>query len=922
VSDPSQSHERFEGNAFFASWARTVLRFRFPLLAATILITVAAVYQARTKLQLQTSLDSFTADNSDARRSLEAFRDTFGRDDVFLVVAEGDVFSLPYLEKLKALHGDAENLDVDLSKAVKVVKMKAIDKATDKATKSDAKAPGPSEPAPPSPSATESSATESSATESSATESSAAGESTGEADDSDPFGDMSDFGDAETDDAGEKAATGAGEAGESGSGGGDAAKAAGKGAGNSGKGAGVVDEWGGQGGSAVIDQVISLINVRKVTFENDTLKVGDLLDPFPTQADLPAVKKFALSEPSVLGQVLGPRAQHSLLVVRTVQMTEEESDVVFKALNKLIKKHEGPGFKLAIAGPPALTAWLKSSMQRDMKVLFGSAIFVMLFVLGAIFRHPLGVVGPILVIVMSVIWTVGMMATTGMPMTLITNIMPAFLMAVGLGDAIHLVSVYRDLRREGAPNNEAIERALASVGVPLLFTTLTTAMGLLSFNFATVTTLSQMGNAAAFGVFVALLHSVVFLPIVLSFNKLSLMGAKEVEGGDRLDRVLWRLTGMATRRAGGMTTGRSIRTAGLAAVLIAIGAYGMSTLAVSHNPLAWLPTNNPLRVVFDDVDREVGGTATVQLLIDTKTERGLKDLGFLKGLEALEAHIKTYRDPRMGDVIGKSVSVLDVVRETNKALHGGDQAHYRIPDTQRAASDVVFMFENSGPDDLRRLATADLKTTQMTVRVKWMDANAYPPLAKHVLAGVDKHLAKHANVRVTGSIYTLGDTVSGLIDNLLRSFGAAFLVITLFMVVLLRDIKLGLIAMVPNLMPIVFIMGLMGLVDVPIDMGNLMLASIAIGIAVDDTIHFLHQFKQARDAGAGTEAAIEHAVLHAGRAMVATSLVLSLGFSVFVTGSMLHLQRFGGLIALTALIALLVDVIFTPALLRLAYRDK
>ena len=432
-----------------------------------------------------------------------------------------------------------------------------------------------------------------------------------------------------------------------------------------------------------------------------------------------------------------------------------------------------------------------------------------------------------------------------------------------------------------------------------------------------------MGTAAAYGVGAALLHSLVFLPIVLSFNSKSLLGAREVKQGDRLDLALWRLTGVTTVRQGKLTAARTWRTLALAAVIIAISLWGMSQLRVSHNPLAWLPSDNPLRQVFNELDREVGGTASVQLLIDTKTERGIKDLDFLRGLEALDKHIATYRDPQMGEVIGKSMSVLDIVRETNKQLHGGDPEHYRLPDTQRAASDLLFMFENSGADELRRFATADLKTTQLTVRVKWVDANAYPPLADFVQKGVQTHLAKHADVRVTGSIYTLGSTVSGLIDNLLRSFGAAFVVITLFMIVMLRGLKLGLIAMVPNLVPILMIMGLMGMTGMPIDMGNLMLASVAIGVAVDDTIHFLHHFHEARVGGNSVNDAIEAAVQHAGRAMAATSMVLSLGFSVFLTGSMVHLQRFGGLIALTAIIALLVDVTFAPPLLRTIFgRDE
>lgn len=210
----------------------------------------------------------------------------------------------------------------------------------------------------------------------------------------------------------------------------------------------------------------------------------------------------------------------------------------------------------------------------------------------------------------------------------------------------------------------------------------------------------------------------------------------------------------------------------------------------------------------------------------------------------------------------------------------------------------------------------------MTVRVKWLDAHSYVPLEAHIRAGVKQYMTGVADVRITGSTFTLTSTVAGLIDDTLVSFGAALAVITLFMIVLLRDFRLGLVAMVPNLLPIAIILGFMGFAGIPIDMGNLMLASIGIGIAVDDTIHFLHHFRVGRALGLGTDAAIAAAVQHAGRAMVGTTLVLTLGFSVFLTGSLSHLRRFGGLIALTAVCALAVDLVLAPALLRALYGSE
>ncbi|MEZ4463401.1 MAG: hypothetical protein R3F43_02510 [bacterium] len=176
-------------------------------------------------------------------------------------------------------------------------------------------------------------------------------------------------------------------------------------------------------------------------------------------------------------------------------------------------------------------------------------------------------------------------------------------------------------------------------------------------------------------------------------------------------------------------------------------------------------------------------------------------------------------------------------------------------------------------------------------------------------------------MQATGSVYTLLTTIGSLIGDLLRSFGTAFLAITILMTpVLLRSLKLGLIAMVPNLLPIAFIMGIMGVAGIPIDMNTLLIASIAIGIAVDDTIHFLHHFRLYHDRSANVEDAIGFSMRHSGRAMVSTSLILLIGFSAYMGSQMVNIVRFGLLVGLTSAMALIVDLIVTPALLRFFYR--
>jgi hypothetical protein len=330
-----------------------------------------------------------------------------------------------------------------------------------------------------------------------------------------------------------------------------------------------------------------------------------------------------------------------------------------------------------------------------------------------------------------------------------------------------------------------------------------------------------------------------------------------------------------------------------------------------------------VRQAFDEMDAHVGGTANVALLIDTGRGDGVKDVELLRRLERLQAWIQAYDHPELEvDLVGNTISVLDVVKETNRALHDGDPKWYRLPDNDRALSELLFMFESAGPAQLRRFVTNDLRKMRMDIRVRWVDAPSYGPFTDYVERGTREIVGDRADVRTTGSAYSLFSIISSLISDLMRSFGLAFIAISLMMIVMLRSVRLGLLAMVPNLLPIVAIMGLMGITGVPIDLVNLLIASIAIGIAVDDTIHYLHHFKAHHDVNGDVEGAIAHSVKHSGRAIAATSVILCIGFLVYTTADMYNLQRFGALIAATVMLAMLINILFAPALLRTFYRDR
>jgi len=675
--------------------------------------------------------------------------------------------------------------------------------------------------------------------------------------------------------------------------------------------------WGDEEGGTMVEEVSSLINYRQTLSQEGAIRVKGLLDERPTADQLAAIEAEVLANPSMIGNIIGANATHTILAVRTQFMDEEDSGRVNTHFEEIAAEFHSPDFKTSVTGVPALNHHLNQTVMEDTQRLMGFSTAVMGLVLLYLFRRFLPVVAPLIVVGISSIWTLGAMALIGSPMTILTSIIPAFLICVGLADSIHILSVWRDELAKGIDLRPALVRAVASTGVPIAFTTMTTMAGLLSFRFASAPAVQEMGLAGAFGVAMAFGNSVVFLPIALSLSRGVAVSAKEEDRPpDLVDAFLVHCTELSAGP-------RKWRTVGVGAILALVAGIGITQLDVYHNPLIWLGDDHPFTVSTLEMDAEVGGMSAVHVVFDNDGEFGVKDRELLLAIEELSESVRTYRHPRTGkSIVTSTVSLVDVVKETNRALHEGDEAFYAIPDTQRGVSDALLLFENAGPDELGRLATGDLQRSHLTIRVEWMDAISYKPFADFIDVEVERIIAERADVVATGTVYTVLAVVESLIGDLLRSFGVALIAVTLMMIWLLRDLKLGLVSMVPNLLPIAMVMGLMGFTGITIDLSNLVIASIIIGIAVDDTVHYLHQFRVGYAVRQSAEEAIQHALDHAGRAIVSTSVVLTLGFGVFLASRMISIQRFGFLIGLACVLAVLVDLILTPALLRILYASR
>jgi len=348
-------------------------------------------------------------------------------------------------------------------------------------------------------------------------------------------------------------------------------------------------------------------------------------------------------------------------------------------------------------------------------------------------------------------------------------------------------------------------------------------------------------------------------------------------------------------------------------LLVAFLVAGITRLHFAHQPVAWFPADDPTRIAIETVDRVMRGSSNVEVVIDSGREDGLHEPEVLRRIEAAMAMAERLT---VGPIfVGKALSLVDIVKESHEALNGGVADARVIPDSRPVVSQELLLFENGGSDDLEKFTDSGFRVARLSLRLPDSDAVLYQRFLAELGAGLDGTLGG-LDYDVTGRTVLAARSMSALITSMGASYVIALLVITPLMILMIGDLRLGLISMVPNLLPVIFVLGVMGWLGLPLDASNIVIGSVIIGLAVDDTIHFLQRFQREFSEIADVESAVRRTMRVTGAALFFTSLVLSTGFlAMALRCTMRNAIEFGALTAGGIAFAFLADVIVTPALI-------
>ncbi|MFO7559381.1 MAG: MMPL family transporter [Desulfobacterales bacterium] len=694
-----------------------------------------------------------------------------------------------------------------------------------------------------------------------------------------------------------------------------------------------------------IEDITSLINVRNTRGEDDTLYVDSLLEQWPqTESDLNHLKERALKHPYYVDNVISRDGALTAIIIKTRAIiqpqevlseelddfeenaipdlmpdkeeeeknyfSEKENQEFIRAVESVIKRYDAPDFAIALTGGPPVSEIFDRATRKDFSVSFVLTTSVVILFLIILFQRVSGVILPFIPIYGALFATISLMAIFKSPLTLFTTILPAFLIAVGVADSIHILAVFYRNFEQGKSKEDAIAYAMGHSGLAIVMTTLTTAAGLLSFSYSELAALASLGIFAATGVMLALIFTLILIPPLIALFPMKRKRKKVRSRTDRMDRVLLFFADFSYKHPTKIIL--------ISSLIFAVTLAGLSELRLSHNVMGYFPDHMAIKHDNKLVDDKLKGTLVLIALVDTKQENGLYEPDILKRIETVTRRLLKLQGNEI--YVGKVFSIIDIIKETNLALHDNDPNFYALPEDRETIAQELLLFENSGSDDLEQIVDIRYSKSPITIKIPYVDIIYIEQMIEDIEQVFEDVFDDRVEITLTGLTSILSRVLPAAQRSMAKSYLIAFVVITIMMIVLIGSFKFGLFSMIPNLLPITMIMGIMGLIGVPLDMNSLMIGSVAIGLVVDDTMHFMYNFRKYYGLSGNVHEAIRETLLGTGRAILITSLVLSASFFSIMGSTLKSSINFGFYTGLVILAALLADFLLAPALMTLLLR--
>jgi predicted RND superfamily exporter protein len=648
-----------------------------------------------------------------------------------------------------------------------------------------------------------------------------------------------------------------------------------------------------------VQSVLSLSTAQTLRSVSGDLEVAPVLEAVPQDPEaLERLRAEVLGNPLFAGTLVARDASATALLVSLDRMSD--SELVSRGIDGQIMDAaaaEAGGLDVWIAGAAHQKAFTSSQLSGEVAWMLPTILGLVALVLAVSVRSVRGVLLPVAAIVCGLIWTLGTLALLGQELNLVTATIPALILTVGFTYALHIVvEYYAEISADHSlDRRESVRRTLDAVAVPVLITGVTTGAGFLSLTLNPIPAVREFGLYSLLGVAYTMIASLTLVPAALAL--LPRARARVPEGHEGLFE---RTADLLTRVA----VDQRRRVILFSMLVFAIAVVGMTQIRVAIVFPGNMDVNHPVRVDWEEINERLGGASQLRLILQTEQADSALEPVNLLAIRELQQWLDLQPD------VGETSSIVDYLMMLNRALHEDDPEYFRVPESKRLASQLLLF---GGSPESRRLIDNRRQTTSIVVNATVGDSDRITELAGRIEDRMTQ-LPEGLTGAVTGSAALLFKVQDDVSRGQLVSISAAFVLIYLVLAAMFTSFRVALLALFPNMLPIAVYFGALGLSGITLNPSTSLVGSLALGIAVDDTIHYFARFnaeaKRAADERRGVQAALRALI----RPVTFTTVGLVLGFGVLTFSELGSQVQFGLLSAFTIAVAWLVDITLSPAL--------
>lgn len=588
-------------------------------------------------------------------------------------------------------------------------------------------------------------------------------------------------------------------------------------------------------------------------------------------------------------------------VVNTVQREKFVNEVLLPRVSTFEKDYN---IDVRISGMPYVRTKYSETIKKELGKFIFLAIIVTSFIFFFFFRSVRATGISIFTVCIGVMWTLGIVGILEYELTVLTAIIPPLIIVIGMPNCIFLINKYQHELNKHGIKSLSLQKVITKIGNATLMTNVTTASGFATFISTDSKLLNEFGVVASLSILSIFILCLLIIPIVYSF--LPVPDKKHLEHQNKK----W-ITSLLNWMVG-VVKNKKIEVYVISVIMLALSIIGIYKIEISGSFIDDMPRNTEF---FEDIlyyEDEFNGILPLEIYIDSKRKKAITRLSTIKKMKVVEDIISKFPE------LSRPISLVSLVKYSKQAFYNGNPKYFQVPTAQENSFILSYAKNSSSEVDLlKNFVDSTGQYTRITTFMKDMKIERMERIEEELNAEIQKVMpTERFEVFLTGKAYLFQKGTYFLVDNLVASLGLAVVLISLFMAYLFRNFRMIIISLIPNLLPLLITAGLMGYIGIPIKPSTILIFSIAFGISVDDTIHFLAKYRQELQENKWQiKKSVYNSVRETGLSMFYTSIVLFFGFSVFIVSNFGGTVALGALVSGTLLLAMLSNLLLLPSLL-------